>query len=55
MLSSALQWWLTQIRATQVYKPATPDTWGAYDSVKRWTKGIDVFEKEYIVVPINES
>lgn len=25
----------------------------AYASVKRWTKKIDIFEKEYLVIPIN--
>ena len=33
--------------------PNTPD--GVYDRVKNWTKKVDLFEKDYIVVPVNEK
>ena len=26
-----------------------------YDGVKKWTRGVDIFSKDFIVVPINES
>jgi len=29
--------------------------WPGYDSVKKWTKGKDIFESDIIVIPINES
>ncbi|WWD22107.1 hypothetical protein CI109_106596 [Kwoniella shandongensis] len=33
----------------------TESSWSAYDSVKKWTKGKDVFSKSFVVVPINEN
>ncbi|WVQ74054.1 hypothetical protein IAR50_003637 [Cryptococcus sp. DSM 104548] len=38
---------------TKGSKP-TPEGWAAYDSVKKWTKGKDIFNKKFVVVPINE-
>ncbi|KIR57672.1 peptidase [Cryptococcus bacillisporus CA1873] len=32
----------------------TPDGWPAYDSVQRWTRNKNVFDKRFIIVPINE-
>lgn len=34
-----------------------PDTveWPAYQSVRKWTKSANIFQKEYIIVPINEQ
>ncbi|KAL1408960.1 hypothetical protein Q8F55_005774 [Vanrija albida] len=29
--------------------------WPAYDSVKKWTKMANIFDKDYVIVPINES
>ncbi|WOO82787.1 Sentrin-specific protease 6 [Vanrija pseudolonga] len=34
---------------------ATDEEWPAYDSVKKWTKTANIFEKDFIIVPINES
>ncbi|WWC86989.1 uncharacterized protein L201_001870 [Kwoniella dendrophila CBS 6074] len=28
--------------------------WPGYESVKKWSKGKDIFEKDFIVIPINE-
>ncbi|WWC59349.1 uncharacterized protein I303_101901 [Kwoniella dejecticola CBS 10117] len=28
--------------------------WPGYESVRKWSKGINIFEKQFIVVPINE-
>ncbi|KAK8846833.1 hypothetical protein IAR55_005921 [Kwoniella newhampshirensis] len=30
-------------------------SWPAYESVKKWTKGKDIFSKSIVVVPINEN
>ncbi|KAL5606606.1 hypothetical protein BROUX41_003004 [Berkeleyomyces rouxiae] len=38
-----------------VVKPTSKGTGINYESVKRWTNNIDLFEYDYIVVPINES
>ncbi|CAH7670502.1 expressed protein [Phakopsora pachyrhizi] len=27
----------------------------AYDGVRKWTKGLDVFKKKYLIIPINEQ
>jgi Ulp1 family protease len=29
--------------------------WPAYQTVRKWTKSVDVFDKDYIIVPINEE
>lgn len=29
--------------------------WPAYDTVRKWTKGTDIFSKRFIIVPINEE
>lgn len=29
-------------------------SWPAYDSVRKWTSSVDVFSKDFIIVPINE-
>lgn len=29
-------------------------SWSAYDSVRKWTANVDVFSKDFIIVPINE-
>ncbi|OWZ43326.1 peptidase [Cryptococcus neoformans] len=34
-------------------KPS-PDGWPAYNSVQRWTRNKNVFDKRFIIVPINE-
>lgn len=36
------------------HKP-TEAGWPAYDTVKKWTKATNVFDKRFIIVPINES
>lgn len=35
-------------------KPS-PDGWPAYNSVQRWTRNKNVFDKRFIIVPINEQ
>jgi Ulp1 family protease len=30
-------------------------TWPAYQTVRKWTKNVDIFEMDYIIVPINEE
>jgi Ulp1 family protease len=27
----------------------------AYAGVRKWTKGIDIFKKDFLVIPINEQ
>ncbi|OCF37420.1 hypothetical protein I316_00541 [Kwoniella heveanensis BCC8398] len=34
---------------------AGEDTWPAYETVKKWTKGKNIFDKKFVVVPINEN
>lgn len=37
-------------------KPTTSEIpWPAYEAVKRWTKNANIFEKKFIIVPVNES
>ncbi|KAJ3405519.1 hypothetical protein HDV05_006534, partial [Chytridiales sp. JEL 0842] len=43
---------LTQKDDTAKYSKPSPET--AYNRVRRWTKGVDIFAKELIFVPINE-
>ncbi|WVQ97960.1 hypothetical protein IAU59_005080 [Kwoniella sp. CBS 9459] len=31
------------------------DKWPAYETVKKWTKGKNIFEKKFVIVPINEN
>ncbi|KAK4689830.1 hypothetical protein P7C73_g295, partial [Tremellales sp. Uapishka_1] len=33
----------------------TEERWPAYETVRKWTKGTDIFDKDYIIVPINEN
>ncbi|WRT64863.1 uncharacterized protein IL334_001799 [Kwoniella shivajii] len=36
-------------------KPKTgEEMWPGYESVKKWSKGKDIFDKKFVVVPINE-
>ncbi|KAI5452721.1 hypothetical protein NCC49_000470 [Naganishia albida] len=39
------------------YKEANPDepSWPAYETVRKWTNKVNVFEKKMLVVPINEN
>lgn len=37
------------------FRKASDDHWPAYDTVKKWTKTAKVFEKQFLIVPINES
>jgi Ulp1 family protease len=32
-----------------------PDRWPAYETVRKWTKSVDVFANMFIIVPINEE
>ncbi|CAK9784914.1 unnamed protein product [Cutaneotrichosporon oleaginosum] len=34
---------------------AADESWPAYDAVKRWTKKAEIFNKKFIVIPVNES
>ena len=29
--------------------------WPAYETIRKWTKSVDVFSKKFIIVPINEE
>ncbi|WVF69917.1 hypothetical protein IAT40_004701 [Kwoniella sp. CBS 6097] len=31
------------------------DSWPAYETVKKWSKGKNIFDKKFVVVPINEN
>jgi hypothetical protein len=31
------------------------EVWPAFQSVRKWTKGANIFERDFIVVPINEK
>jgi hypothetical protein len=48
-------YWIARIPIlTFLSGKAIEGVWPAYDSVKKWTKNVDIFKKDYIVVPINE-
>jgi Ulp1 family protease len=32
-----------------------PDKYDSYQLVKRWTKNVDIFEKDFLIIPINED
>lgn len=45
----------THIFNTYFYKRLTEnENAGGYESVKSWTKDLQIFEKDFIIVPINE-
>lgn len=54
--------WVTVIRASEIVadgcrgKWVSDDSvWPGYESVKKWTKNRNIFEKQFVIVPINEK
>ncbi|KAJ9101714.1 hypothetical protein QFC21_003053 [Naganishia friedmannii] len=45
------------VRNRPSLKEANPDTpsWPAYETVRKWTRKVDVFSKRMLVIPINEN
>lgn len=45
------------MKPTLTTRPKADDekSWPAYDSVKKWTKAVDVFQQDLIIVPVNEN
>lgn len=43
--------------AALTVRPSAEDdkVWPGYDSVKKWTKAVDVFQQDLIIVPVNEN
>jgi Ulp1 family protease len=43
------------IDSWNAHRSAAVEAAEAYPGVRKWTKGIDIFKKEFLVIPINEQ
>ncbi|KAA1469790.1 hypothetical protein DENSPDRAFT_773771 [Dentipellis sp. KUC8613] len=68
LIEFGLKLWLNDLRETQpdladqihvfssfFYKKISTKKQEGYQSVRKWTSKIDLFQKKYIIVPINEQ
>jgi len=43
------------MQAVQLIDHVASTNLGGYESVRKWTAKFDIFQKKYIIVPINEQ